>query len=185
MPSTISPIEVVSTLVLLYGFALTVGFMFESMADRTALRRAQAHAATRLELDEYRGRMRLARERVRNSRIGAVMFAFGLGLMVMWGARIFVLFFLLVAAVYAASLVYDLVATAQLDGGVPFSWAHFLGLYIRTLVNGLLTAMMSGAVIAVVIASFAQYDGATTTTTEVSITHATTVATQEGEHDPE
>jgi hypothetical protein len=86
MPSTISPIEVVSTLVLLYGFALTVGFMFESMADRTALRRAQAHAATRLELDEYRGRMRLARERVRNSRIGAVMFAFGLGLMVMWGA---------------------------------------------------------------------------------------------------
>jgi ABC-type transporter Mla maintaining outer membrane lipid asymmetry permease subunit MlaE len=100
-------------------------------------------------------------------------------------ARIFVLFFLLVAAVYAASLVYDLVATAQLDGGVPFSWAHFLGLYIRTLVNGLLTAMMSGAVIAVVIASFAQYDGATTTTTEVSITHATTVATQEGEHDPE
>lgn len=85
MPSTLSPVELGAIVATGYGMLACAGFLVESLADRASLRRAQVHLDTRIPEAEYRGRMQLARQRLRNCWLGFGLLLLALALSVGWG----------------------------------------------------------------------------------------------------
>lgn len=60
-------------------------------------------------------------------------------------------------AVYGLVLYYDLQVTASFDGQLPFTWNHFVAAFMRTVLNALVVAMLTGVTVSAIMSSMADY----------------------------